>query len=288
MPSFGSYGPWAGLGLKAVAASLEAIRRQGSGGRRVVEQRSGSYREWDPEIIAVDKAAEDEIIRCIRESGFGGKIISEEAGVVRLEGGSQTAYFIVDPFDGSMLYRRNIAAFWYTCVGIYGEDGEPRAAALGDALAGHIEFCDEQRAYRGRLAEGEVVDVEVLQARGAEELSEAYIETYLMKPAWMYPACQQLEPLFRKVKMILPNGGPCGFADVAAGRVDAYLAIREAAVEVFNGLPIAQQAGAVITDFSGMPVAFSDDIGQQYSLLCSANRRLHEQLLAEISSLGLP
>jgi len=288
VPSFESYGPWAGLALKAVAASLGAIRNLGAAGRKVVEQRAGDYREWDPEIIAVDRGAEEEILRCIRDSGFGGTIISEEAGVVPLEGGSERAYFIVDPFDGSMLFRRGIPAFWYTCLGIYGEDGEPRAAAVGDAVCGYVEFCDEKGAYRGRLAGGEVQEVETLQTCGAQDLSEAYIETYLMKPQWMYPACRQFEPLFKKVKMILPNGGPAGFADVAAGRVDAYLAINEAAVEVFNGLPIALRAGCVVTDYSGMPVAFSDDIERQYSLVCSANRSLHEQILAQISSLRLP
>lgn len=287
MPTFESFGVWASLVLKAVAASADAIRGLGDSGRKVVEQRSGAYREWDPEIIAVDRAAEDAILRCIRESGFGGQIISEEAGVVPLEGGSEKGYFIVDPFDGSMLFRRNIRAFWYTCLGAYAEDGEPKAAAIGDLVAGHVEFCDEQRAYRGRLGKGEVLDVQVLHAGGAKRLSEAYIETYLMKPQWMYPACEQFRPLFSKVNMILPNGGPGGFADVAAGRVDAYLAVKEAAVEVFNGLPIALRAGCVATDYSGMPIAFSPEIERQYSLVCSANQGLHEQILRKISSLGL-
>jgi len=288
MPSFDSYGEWAALALRAVSASLRAIRDIGSRGAEVVETRKGGYRAFDPEVIAVDRLAEGEILRVLKESGHAGTVISEEAGVLELVGerGKARAYFVIDPFDGSKLFRRQVRAFWYTCLGIYGPDGEALAAAVADVIDGCVEFCNQEAAFRGRLGENDVQDVQVLRVEGTRKLEDAYLETYLMSPDFLYPTCTRFEPLFRKVKMIIPNGGPGGFGDVAAGRVDAYLGITEAAIDVLPGLPIAQRAGCVVTDFWGQPLAFSPAIERQYALLCSCNMRLHEQLLAEIAALG--
>jgi len=288
MPSFDSYGEWTALSLRAVSASLRAIRAAGAQGTEVVERRQAGYRAFDPEVIAVDRLTEAELLRVLRESGYGGTVISEEAGVLKLEGapGRESAYFVIDPFDGSKLYRRQIRAFWYTCLGVYGSDGSALAAAVADVIDGSVEFCNQEASFRARLADDHVEQAQRLEARATDELKDAYLETYLMSPDFLYPASHRFQPLLRKVKMILPNGGPCGFADVAAGRVDAYLGITEAAIDVFPGLPIAERAGCLVTDFSGQPVAFSPDIERQYALLCSCSRRLHEQVLAEISALG--
>jgi len=78
---------------------------------------------------------------------------------------------------------------------------------------------------------------------------------------------------------------PAGYADVAKGNVDIYLALEEAHIENFSSLPIAWRAGAVVTDFDGHPVTFEDDIHKRYFLLCTATEALHEQVLAEIAKI---
>jgi fructose-1,6-bisphosphatase/inositol monophosphatase family enzyme len=304
----GSLGTWANLALRVVSASLKEIRSLAGRGTEVVEGRPAGYREWDPEVIRVDKAAERIILEEIKTSGLRAIILTEESGRVEQpasscaqgaslagarhgqaasggQAGQSPVYFIVDPFDGSLLYRRQIPAFWYTCLGIYSSEGEPLTAAVADVSSQQVDFCNEQAAFTGRLENGELRQATKLRPSQVEELSEAFVETYLMKPAFMYPTAIRLEPLLSRVKFILPNGGPCGFADVATGRVDVYIAVREAAVEVFTGMPIAQRAGCVVTTWDGKEVQFNDDINREYSIVCSSNQGLHEQILEALRGL---
>lgn len=265
---------------------MKEIRALAGRGTEVVEGRPAGYREWDPEVIRVDKVAEKRVLEEIRASGLRAIILSEEAGRFEQPGeGQAPVYFIVDPFDGSLLYRRQIPAFWYTCLGIYSPQGEPLAAAVADVNSQRVDFCNEEAAFTAHLEDGEAHHVTELQPSQVEELSEAFVEIYLMRPAFMYPTAIRLEPLLGRVKFILPNGGPCGFADVAVGRVDVYIAVKEAAVEVFTGMAIAQKAGCVVSTWEGKEVDFSDDIDREYSIVCSSNQRLHEQVLRALESL---
>jgi fructose-1,6-bisphosphatase/inositol monophosphatase family enzyme len=110
-------------------------------------------------------------------------------------------------------------------------------------------------------------------------LKDAYLATYLMKPHFLYPTVERYKPLLSQVKFVLPNGGPCGFADVAAGRCDIYLAVQQPMIEVFAGLPIALSAGCVVTDFSGNSVSFDADLHRRYDVLCTCTPQLHEKVL---------
>jgi fructose-1,6-bisphosphatase/inositol monophosphatase family enzyme len=72
---------------------------------------------------------------------------------------------------------------------------------------------------------------------------------------------------------------------VAKGKIDVYLAVQEAGVEVFTGLPIALRAGAVVSTFDGKQPVFDADINKTFAIVCSANEALHEQVLAEIAKI---
>ena len=43
--------------------------------------------------------------------------------------GGRRVFVVADPLDGSAIYAHNLPIWWYSCVGIYGEDGD-------DSLAG--------------------------------------------------------------------------------------------------------------------------------------------------------
>lgn len=279
------YGEHAGFVLAGVYGSMEIIHSLGEKGRQVVAVRSGEYRPWDPETIGVDEAAEGYFLQCINRH-FGEKvaILSEEAGR-RGEEGKVEYYIVSDPFDGSLLYKRRIPAFWYTTLAIYSASGEPLAAAVCDVPNRTVDFANEEKAFTGRFAEGEVVEVKEVHPADTTDIGDAVLETYMMKVPRMYPASEVWKPLLTRVKFILPNGGPAGYADVAKGNVDIYLALEEAHIENFSSLPIAWRAGAVVTDFDGHPVTFEDDIHKRYFLLCTATEALHEQVLAEIAKI---
>jgi hypothetical protein len=119
-------------------------------------------------------------------------------------------------------------------------------------------------------------------------LDGAFLEAYMMKPPFLYATATALRPLIERATFILPNGGPGGFADVAAGRIDVYLAWNEALTEVYSAAYIAERAGCVITNWDGSPLAFTPDIYSVYNLVCSANLRLHREVLATLKTIRPP
>jgi fructose-1,6-bisphosphatase/inositol monophosphatase family enzyme len=290
MEEFSRFGPWAELALGSVAAATRRVRELAGRGTEVVRERPAGYRAFDPEIIRADLAAEEAILDYLKRSGARAVVLTEETGRLRLEGdpnrsfaGIEEGYIVIDPFDGSALYRRQLPAFWYSCVGLYGSDGEPRAAAVADLLAGTVDFCNDQASYTGRLEATSLESSERLHPSEVTDLREAYLSVFVMKPDYMYPTAVKYMPLLRSCRYLFANGGPASFSDVAHGRLDVYIGVKEAATEVFTGLPIALRAGCPVTTFDGGPLQFNDDINAIYAFVCSANERLHEQVLYHLS-----
>lgn len=278
--------PWTEFGLGVISESIELVASLGSTGKRVVDVRTGEYRNWDPETLKVDKEVENFFLSKIKEKGIYGTFLSEEAGEINLkkskscsENLDEKIYFISDPFDGSLLYKRNIPAFWFTTLAIYSYNHQIKTAIVGDCSAKTIDFCDKKGAYTAKVEDILISEVSEIKPSKTSKLSDAFLETYLMKPHYLYPAVLDFKPLFEKVKFILPNGGPSGFCDVAKGNVDVYLANKQPFVDVFTGLAVAQKAGCVITDFYGNIPKFEPDINKNFNIICSANENIHEQVL---------
>ena len=273
-------GEWAELALRAVAAAREAVGRLGeAAGRRVVAAHAEPHRADDPETIGVDEAAEAAILEVIRRAGVSATVLSEEAGEVRAAGSGEPVFVVVDPFDGSALYRHGIRAFWYSAVGVLAADGRPLGAACLDLLHGTVEVAGEGRGFAGRL-EGTVVrDAVPLRPSGVSRLAGARLAVYLMKPAFLRAALDRAGPLLRAAGFVLPNGGPPGLADVAAGRVDLYVGLQQGPTEIFSALAIAEAAGATVTDLTGQPLRFVPDPAATHDVLCAATPALHREAL---------
>jgi len=285
--------PWRKIVQEGLLAANAVVRRlPPRSGQRVVAGREAGYRSWDPEVIRVDTAAERAMAIALRRRGVRGTLLSEEAGEARLgdrRGGSDArgglVYVIQDPFDGSLLYRRGIRAHWFSAVGIYGTDEMPRAAGVVDHITGEMVLADAEGAVRLPRSGARAAPV---RPSATTCLDGAFLEAYLMKPVFLYPMANALRPLFERAKFILPNGGPNGFADVACGRIDAYFAWNEALTEVFSAIFIAEKAGCVVTHWDGSAVQFRPDIHAVYSLVCSANPRLHDQVLEALRGITPP
>jgi fructose-1,6-bisphosphatase/inositol monophosphatase family enzyme len=259
-------------------------------GQRVVAGRPAGYRPWDPEVIGVDTATERAVIAVLRKHGVTGTMLSEEVGQKELRAPAGTSagepvYVILDPFDGSLLYRRGIPAHWITAIGIYGMEGGPRASGVIDHICGEIALADAAGAFR---LTGRSTRATPLRPSEAQTPDGAFLESYLMKPPFLYATATALRPLFERAKLILANGGPGGFADVASGRIDVYLAWNEALTEVYSAAYIAERAGCVISHWDGSPVQFRPDVNAVYSLVCSANSTLHRGVLSALRTITPP
>ncbi len=285
--------PWRQRVRDGLRAASGAVRRlTPRAGQRVVAGRAEGYRPWDPEVIAVDTAAERAMLGALRRGGVRGMLLSEEAGEALVKGQSRRSstqsedvYVIMDPFDGSMLYRRGIQAHWFSALAIYGQDARPRAAGVTDHITGEIILADASGVVRIPRPGARPVP---LQPARTASLDGAFLETYLGKPPFLYATATALRPLFERAKFILGNGGPYGFADVACGRIDVYFAWNEALTEVFSAIYIAERAGCVVSHWDGSPVRFTPDIHAVYSLVCSANPRLHKGVLQALKGVTPP
>jgi len=82
--------------------------------------------------------------------------------------------------------------------------------------------------------------------------------------------------------------GLVGFADVASGRIDVYFAWQEALTEVFSAVYVAERAGCLVTHWDGSPLRFHPDIHALHSLVCSANPRLHDEVLRALRGITPP
>lgn len=269
--------------VHTVAKAVQKAQRLGETATDVVEVRGAGYREWDPEVIRIDKELEKHYVRALEGVGRGIVVLSEELQREEIQGEGKPVYAVCDPFDGSALYRRRIKAFWFTALAIYDVQGSPLAAAVGDILAGKVEFFTPQGAFVAPIDNLE--HRRPLRPNVTKELKEAYLATYLMKPHFLYPTVESYKGLLSAVKFVLPNGGPCGFADVASGRCDVYLAVQQPMIEIFAGLPIALGAGCVVTDFNGNPLTFDPDINRRYDVVCSCTEELHQQVLTVLEGL---
>lgn len=263
--------------IRAVVAAMRRARQLGEAATEVVATRQAGYREWDPEVIRIDRELENAYVQALQQTGWRLTLLSEELQQVELPGGGEPLFAVCDPFDGSALYRRRIRAFWFTALSLYDADGNPLAAAVGDPLNNLIEFSTQDGAFVASV--GNLDRRLPLRPNTTKTLKDAYLASYLMKPHFLYPTVERYKPLLSQVKFVLPNGGPCGFADVASGRCDIYLAVQQPMIEVFAGLPIALKAGCIVTDFAGNPVPFDPDINRRYDVVCTCTPTLHEQVL---------
>jgi len=272
-------------------------------GAEVVETRDGTprtHRHWDTETLKVDKEVESYFIGQLSEDGIDAIMLSEEIGRMQINpegepiaGLNLPIYFVSDPFDGSLLYKRNIPAFWYTALAIYSRaetvgESVPLNAVVADITNNIVQYCDWKGSYEGILeSSGRIVNRVEIKPNNTTELRDAFLETYMMKPPFMYPTSEIFKFLFTQVKFILPNGGPCGFCDVANGRIDIYFGHKQPHNDIYPGLAVAEKAGCVVTTFEGREVKFDDNVQKRYNVLCTCTDELHQKVLQMLADHGI-
>jgi fructose-1,6-bisphosphatase/inositol monophosphatase family enzyme len=294
--NFSGEGPLCAFNLALVAEALDIVaelNEQNVGGE-TVQRRVGEFKSWDPEVFKVDKDCEDRFIERLTQRGRPVVLLSEEAGRKEINPAAAGAkmYCVCDPFDGSYLFKRGIPDFWYSSLAFYQEDFTPACCAVGDGVQRKIAFAGENGAFIADLAGDRLehkfkLDAgyrEMMGRKAPTDLEGASIESYALKPAkFLLPLVDQYRELLKPFKMILPNGGPYGFVDVAEGKIDCYFAPRQPFVDVFSGIQIAAPAGIVVTDFDGREVRCSDNLESLHDVVASANPALHEKLLKMIA-----
>lgn len=277
----------------------EKIVRRGGQGRAIVEGRAEGYRSWDPHVLAGDRFAEDLIFEVLREDGCGVTVISEEAGVLSFpcEGAPPDdpngLYLVMDPLDGSILYERDVQAFWAISMGLW-QGSRHLATLVMDLTSGQVWQAQPGKVWEGNIEQDPARRVNLItgtaelehRVSAAAKLSDAYVATYLMKPHYLGPVVETFSPLFLSSKFVLPIGGALAWTYVASGRLDAYIPLNQPLTEVYSAMGVAHEAGCIITDLKGNSPRLTPDINQRYTLVCTRNQKLHDEIIQIINQGG--
>ncbi|HEY2133718.1 MAG TPA: inositol monophosphatase family protein [Acetobacteraceae bacterium] len=181
---------------------------------------------------AVEAFLSDALAAAFPEDGFEG----EESG----RGREGALRWVVDPIDGTANYARGGSRFCVS-LGLI----EDRTALLGVLVAPALG-----EVFAARQGGGATLNNALIRAATTTDLSRATVEC-----GWS-PRLPNA-PYFRLVENIMAQGatlraggsGAMGLADVAAGRVDAYVELHINLWDVAAALAILSAASAVVSPF---------------------------------------
>ncbi|MGH6631575.1 MAG: inositol monophosphatase family protein [Burkholderiales bacterium] len=229
-----------------------------------------------------DFLAEGRIIDyCAREIAEPIRILTEERGEVRTRSGPARWTLIVDPVDGSENFARGNE---FSCVSLALLPGEelPRPEDVAVALVGGI-FSGT--IYEGEKGAGAWRNGEPIRPSRASTLSDAIVTIdFNFKGG---PDATRLFPLLRSIKDARRFGSAAfEFAAVASGGVDAYVDARDtlSPENYMAAYLIVAEAGGVISDRLGWPLAPIHAMTQGQSIVAAATRPLHAAILEILAS----
>jgi myo-inositol-1(or 4)-monophosphatase len=174
------------------------------------------------------------------EDGFQG----EESGRAR-EGRLR---WVVDPIDGTSNYARGASRFCVS-IGLI----EERTPLLGVIVAPALG-----EVFSARVGAGAALNGKPIRAAATTDLARASVECG-WSPRLPNPLYYTLiaRVMNRGANMRAGGSGALGLADVAAGRLDAYVELHINLWDVAGALPILAEAGAMVSNFMAGAGPFS-------------------------------
>lgn len=259
--------------LLQMSIDLEYIKRVGIGaackGAMVLRSYFGNHfeisRKGEKDLVtSADTAAEAVIIQAITARFPDHAILAEESGRTDGQAGAQ---WIIDPLDGTTNFAHGLGNFAVSIA--FAEDNEVAAGIVLNPETGEL-FT----AVRGRPAE--------LNGRPIQVSATATLSAALLVTGFPYDCQNCLPSLIRRLERCLSaaqgirrlGSAALDLCYVACGRFDGFWEERLNPWDTAAGMLIARQAGAEITDFSGVPFSI------EKKELLATNRVLHESMLA--------
>lgn len=207
----------------------------------------------DSFLTTTDLAAEKEIITIIKKAFPNHAIHSEEAGDV----GKKSEYvWLVDPLDGTVNFSMH-NAFFNTAIALL-HNNEPLVAAVYNPIADELFYAERGK---GAFLNSKPIRVSAEKdpRKGVLTFCHGSSDAAVARACRVYAGLKQ--NLTRHVRQI--GAADLELCYVAAGRTVSYHALGPPmnAHDVFPGLLIAQEAGAIVSDLHGKPFTRkSDDI----------------------------
>lgn len=219
-------------------------------------------------VTEVDRTAEAMITDILLSSDSEARIVGEELSPLLLRDG---LVWIVDPLDGTTNFLHDYPSYAVSIA----------AAVDGVLEAGVVLHVSRNETYFGRRGGGAWLDERRLRVSTIRDPDFALIAT-----GFPFRDLSRLEEYQRQFGRVAsatsgirrPGAAALDLADVAAGRFDGFWEQRLSAWDIAAGALLIREAGGVITDFAGR------DVGIEHTGIVAGNPRIHEWLLAILSS----
>lgn len=221
---------------------------------------------FDP-VTEADRETEMAIRALIRAEFPGHGILGEEFGA---EDAQNRHVWVVDPIDGTRSFIAGIP-LWGTLVGLT-EKGHAVAGMMAQPFIGELFYATGHGAHY----EGPHGDFR-LATRATKSLAEATLCT--TTPAIFDPARRAaFDRLERHVRLSRYGTDCYAYCMLAAGRIDLVVEAGLQPYDIVALIPIIEQAGGVVTDWSGGPAEKGG------AIVASATAELHAQTLAMLAA----
>ncbi|MBM3307832.1 MAG: inositol monophosphatase [Candidatus Eisenbacteria bacterium] len=251
----------------ALTTAIEAARTAGgilaAGFERPMDVALKSPREL---VTTMDRAAEDAIVRAIRDAFPGDAILAEEGSS---KAGSTGRVWIVDPLDGTNNYAHGYP-FFSVAIGVE-EDGAPAAGVVYDPLR------DEM--FAAEAGGGATLNGRPLRVSDAGALADSLVAT-----GFPYDRSERTDNNLANLNRVVlaargirrAGSAALDLAYVARGRLDGYWELGLRPWDVAAGGLVVREAGGAVTNFGGG--AWDHRRGD----IVASNGRIHAELLSHI------
>jgi histidinol phosphatase-like enzyme (inositol monophosphatase family) len=235
--------------------------------RQRLEVTNKDKNAFDP-VTEADRLAEDAMRALIRAERPADAILGEEHG---LEPGTSARMWVLDPIDGTRAFITG-QPLWGTLIAL--EEG-------GERLLGIIDQPVLGERFIGYAGTAEMRDshgTSVLKTRACAKLSEAVVST---THPWGYfdeSERESFERVARAARMSRFGGDCYAYAMLAAGHIDIIIESSLKHWDVAALIPVVENAGGLVTDWSGNPV------GEGGRIVAAGDRRAHAEALAVLNS----
>jgi histidinol phosphatase-like enzyme (inositol monophosphatase family) len=230
--------------------------------RRRLEVVDKGKAAFDPVTVA-DREAEAAMRALIRAERPGDGILGEEHG---LEEGANVFRWVLDPIDGTRAFITGRPT-WGTLIAL--EKEGRRVLGIIDQPVLKERFV----GYGGRAEFVSPLGTSSLRCRPCATLSDAVVST---THPWAYftrAERQAFETVCARARMSSFGGDCYAYALLAMGHLDVIIEATLAPWDVAALVPIVENAGGVLTDWSGGPVPHGGRI------VAAGDARVHAEVL---------
>jgi len=264
--------PWLEA-FRAAAADIRAVL--GELPSRAEREPVSQVGEGGDETTAIDAAAEEAVLRRLRELDGGFVVVSEEVGEVEVGGGGPWRV-IVDPIDGSLNAKRDIPFF---ALSVAAADGQ----TMGDVAFGYVYDFGSGEEWTAVRGGGAFLDGEPLG--GVRPKDE--IELLSFEATTTAEVAERAAAVAGTAYRLRIMGSlALSLCHLAAGRVDGVCSLKPArSVDIAAAQLLVREVGLAIDLFEDPPFAAAPlDLLGRSRVVAAGTQELCERLATALSA----